>query len=172
VLGGSLMLELSVPILRKLAETPGAIDPKAAMAFFMIGAVHCALMVMVLKVAGTMVAGWSVFGLTGTVAIEGDGRGNAAPGPMAAPVPALAIAAEQARAAATAPSREIRLARAAPAAANDAGSAGGARRETRVVNSVATAAAGSAAGNSPVSRARGIGSRFRAAPARSLEKFK
>ena len=173
VLGGSLMLELSVPILRKLAETPGAIDPKAAMAFFMIGAVHCALMVMVLKVAGTMVAGWSVFGLTGTVAIEGGSRDNASPASAVTPAPALAIAAEQARATATAPSREIRLSRSAPAAANDAGTAGGGggRRETRIVSSTVAAAAGSAS-NSGVSRARGIGSRFRAAPARSLEKFK
>jgi type IV secretion system protein VirB6 len=173
VLGGSLMLELSVPILRKLAETPGAIDPKAAMAFFMIGAVHCALMVMVLKVMGTMVAGWSVFGLTGTVAIEGGSRDSGPSASAAAPAPALALAAEQARASATAPSREIRLARAAPAAANDPGPAGsGGRRETKVIGSVAMSADGSATSNSPVSRARGIGSRFRAAPARSLEKFK
>jgi type IV secretion system protein VirB6 len=173
VLGGSLMLELSVPILRKLAETPGAIDPKAAMAFFMIGAVHCALMIMVLKVAGTMVAGWSVFGLTGTVAIEGDSRSSGAPAPHAAPAPALAAAAAQARMAATAPSREIRVTPSAPAAANDPGHAGGGgRRETKVVASVATSSGGSASGNSPLSRTRGIGSRFRATPARSLEKFK
>jgi type IV secretion system protein VirB6 len=174
VLGGSLMLELSVPILRKLAETPGAIDPKAAMAFFMIGAVHCALMIMVLKVMGTMVAGWSVFGLTGTIAVEGGSRDSAAPGPMAIPAPALALAAEQARANAAAPSREIRLARSAPTtAANDTGPAGsGGRRETKVIGGGGTSAAGSATSNSPVSRARGIGSRFRAAPARALEKFK
>ncbi len=173
VLGGSLMLELSVPILRKLAETPGAIDPKAAMAFFMIGAVHCALMVMVLKVVGTMVAGWSVFGLTGTVAIEGGSRDGGAPASAAAPAPAMAIAAEQARVAATAPSREIRLSRSAPAAANDTGAAGGgSRREPKVIGSVALSAGSSAPSTSPVSRARGIGSRFRAAPARSLEKFK
>lgn len=173
VLGGSLMLELSVPILRKLAETPGAIDPKAAMAFFMIGAVHCALMAMVLKVMGTMVSGWSVFGLTGTVAIEGGSRDSASPAPAAMPAPALALAVEQARANATAPSREIRIARGAPAAANDTGSAGvGGRRETKVISSVATSHGDSSPSNSPVSRARGIGSRFRAAPARSVEKFK
>jgi type IV secretion system protein VirB6 len=89
------------------------------------------------------------------------------------PAPALAIAAEQARANATAPSREIRLARSAPAAANDIGSAGGGtRRETKVIGSVATSAIATTTSNSPASRARGIGSRFRAAPARSLEKFK
>ena len=46
------------PILAALVQTPGQIDPQAAMAFFLVGAVHMALMVMVLKVAGTMVAGW------------------------------------------------------------------------------------------------------------------
>jgi type IV secretion system protein VirB6 len=173
VLGGSLMLELSVPILRKLAETPGSIDPKAAMAFFMIGAVHLALMIMVLKVAGTMVAGWRVFGLTGSVMLEGDARTPATANPVTAPIPAVAPASGQGRAATGAPSREIRLARGAPAAANDAGPAGGTgRRDTKVVASVATASAGSVTGHSPLSRARGIGSRFRAAPARSLEKFK
>ncbi|HCC26960.1 MAG TPA: type VI secretion protein, partial [Erythrobacter sp.] len=62
VLGGSVMLELAVPILGALTATPGQVDPQAGMAFFMIGAVHVALMVLVLKVAGAMVAGWSVFG--------------------------------------------------------------------------------------------------------------
>jgi type IV secretion system protein VirB6 len=125
-----------------------------------------------------MVSGWSVFGLTGTVAIESDSRGGLAPAAAAVPPPARAIAAEQARVAATAPSREIRLARNAPAAANDAGqSGGGGRRETKVVGGATLSAGGSASGQPPLSRARGIGSRFRAAPhksnqARSLEKFK
>ena len=62
VLGGSLMLELAVPVLRALTENPGQIDARAAMAFFMIGAVHVALMVLVLKVAGTMVAVYETCG--------------------------------------------------------------------------------------------------------------
>lgn len=175
VLGGSLMLELAVPILRKLGETPGTIDPSAAMAFFLIGAVHCALMVLVLKIAGTMVAGWSVFGLTGS--IEGEGRGNSANAPAPAPAPVMAIAAGEARAAATAPSREIRLARTAPAAANDVGGAGvGTRREIRTIGSPAMTATGPVAPTTALSRARGIGSRFRSSSplktARSLETFK
>ena len=173
VLGGTLMLELAVPVLRKLTETPGAIDPAAAMAFFMIGAVHAALMIIVLKVAGTMVAGWSVFGLTGTVMLEGDlrsgGGGTAAPAPALAQAPTLT---EQARAAAPGASREIRLARGAPLAANDAGPAqGGGLRQPRIIAGASAAGAAGTASASP-SRVRGIGSRFRAAPARSLEKFK
>jgi type IV secretion system protein VirB6 len=178
VLGGSLMLDLSVPVLRMLAQTPGQIDPKAAMAFFLIGAVHVALMVLVLKVAGTMVAGWSVFGITGTVMLEGDMRssgGQASERPAPAPVAAAAL--EQARAVAPAASREIRLARAAPAAANDAGPAGGpGRRDSKVVAGAFTPGAAQST-SSPLSRARGIGSRFRApaqktATARPLEKLK
>ncbi|MBN2360107.1 MAG: type IV secretion system protein, partial [Deltaproteobacteria bacterium] len=74
VLGGSLMLELSVPVVRTLTSTPGQIDARAAMAFFMIGTVHVALMIMVLKVAATMVAGWRVFGLVAERAGEAPAR--------------------------------------------------------------------------------------------------
>ena len=171
VLGGTLMLELSVPVLRKLTETPGTIDPSAAMAFFMIGAVHMALMVIVLKVAGTIVAGWSVFGLTGTVTIEGEGRSVAPSSAAAVPAPAAARA-EQVRAAVPTPSREIRLAR-SPAAANDTGpaDASGTGR-SRVIPAAGHTVGSSAPGAAPVQRARGIGSRFRAAPARSMEKIR
>src|SRR5690606_16772938 len=169
VLGGSLMLELSVPVLRAVVQTPGVIAPQAAMAFFMIGAVHCALMILVLKVAGTMVAGWRVFGLAGSASTDGDARAASgarpAPASVAAPAPA-----EQARSAAPAPSREIRLARPAPAAANDTAPAGAATRRAAQVAAGAAASAGVSA-NASLSRARGIGSRFRAAPAR-MEKSK
>src|SRR5690606_3428192 len=85
VLGGSLMLELAVPVLRSLVQVPGTIDARAAMAFFMIGAVHAALMVMVLKVAGSMVAGWTVFGLAGG-SVRDDGKAaSAAAARLAAP---------------------------------------------------------------------------------------
>ncbi|MGB3165723.1 MAG: type IV secretion system protein, partial [Alteraurantiacibacter sp.] len=87
VLGGSLMLELAVPVLSSLATTPGEIDVRPAMAFFMIGAVHLALMFMVLKVLSTMVAGWTVFGLVGA------GKEEARPAPApSAPAPALSPA--------------------------------------------------------------------------------
>ena len=63
VIGGSVMLELAVPVLSTLVATPGQVDAQAAMGFFMIGAVHVALMVLVLRTAATMVGGWTVFGL-------------------------------------------------------------------------------------------------------------
>ena len=39
VLGGSIMLEMAVPVLQALVKVPGQIDQQAAMAFFLIGAV-------------------------------------------------------------------------------------------------------------------------------------
>jgi type IV secretion system protein VirB6 len=176
VLGGSLMLELSVPVVRGLtagaALAPGGeVDARAAMAFFMIGAVHVALMVMVLKVAGTMVAGWRVFGRAGA---GGETSGAARSTPLSgAPGAAGAVTVTPAAAApssAPAPSRQIRLATSVPVAANDTlVSAPPARRETRLVTAPAAPAAAGPAGPS---RARGIGSRFRAPQASSLETMK
>ncbi|WP_347304182.1 type IV secretion system protein [Croceibacterium sp. TMG7-5b_MA50] len=167
VLGGSLMLELAVPVLQALSMTPGKIEPQPAMAFFMIGAVHLALMVMVLKVAGTMVAGWTVFGLANTKEDKG-GAATAAAAARGAAAAVVAATPAEARTGA-APSREIRLAGAVlPAAANDRGGMSSSiTRETRIVGG---AGPSSAAGASPAagpSRARGIGSRFRAAPPRA-----
>ena len=169
VLGGSLMLELSVPVLSALVAVPGQIDAQAAMAFFMIAAVHTALMVLTLKVAGTMVAGWSVFGLANGERTE-RGPDTAA----ARPAPALAASAagaavDQARGASPAPSRQIRMAPSAPLAANDGGP-GGVRRETRIVGGAA--AGGPAPMGQSISRVQGVGSRFRSPPARKTEKVK
>lgn len=167
VLGGTLMLELAVPVLRSLVQFPGMIDARAAMAFFMIGAVHAALMAMVLKVAGTMVAGWTVFGLAGGSVRNEDKAVNAAPAVALAPRAAPATAPTGS----IASSREIRLGSAATPAANDAGPSapGQIRRDTRFVSAVAASAAPLSA-PSP-SRVRGIGSRFRT-PVRSMETFK
>ncbi|MGN6500414.1 MAG: type IV secretion system protein, partial [Tsuneonella sp.] len=71
VLGGSVMLKLAVPVLGRLTQSPGVVDAQAAMAFFLIGAVHVALMVMTIKVAGAMVSGWQVFGLAADRATRG-----------------------------------------------------------------------------------------------------
>ena len=162
VLGGSLMLELAVPVLSALAQTPGQIDPRAAMGFFMIGAVHAALMVLVLKVAGTMVAGWSVFGLAGGRG-ESDNAGASAAARAAPTAAASAAPLLDPRTAGPAPSRQIRMsgAAAAPlAAANDAGPAvASTQRETTII---AGAVGSTGAQSGSVSRARGIGSRFRA----------
>lgn len=172
VLGGSMILELAVPILSSLAPAvPGQINPQAAMAFFVLGAVHVALMVIILSVANTMVSGWTVFGLAGSTTGEGEAR-SAAPAHVTPAAAAAAASAGQARSAAPANSREIRLAR-TPLAANDAGGSNGAGgHRVKVVATGAPTAEGVATGSAPLSRARGIGSRFRAPTARSMEKFK
>ncbi|MBA4768642.1 MAG: type IV secretion system protein, partial [Porphyrobacter sp.] len=88
VLGGSIMLEMSVPVLAALVAVPGKIDQQAAMAFFLIGAVHVALMLLALKVSSTMVAGWQVFGL-----VPSKERERPADPPRPVPVPQPAASA-------------------------------------------------------------------------------
>lgn len=179
VLGGSVMLELAVPVLASLGQTPGEVDPQAAMAFFVIGAVHVALMIMTLKVAGTMVAGWRVFGL---VPEKGSDRSDStAAAARTAALQAPAAAAAAAQLSSPSPQRRIPVAAiptAAPANENPSGAAS-THRTARVVP---TASGGAQVQplNPSTSRARGIGSRFRApvlrptnAPvSRPTEKFK
>jgi type IV secretion system protein VirB6 len=163
VLGGSIMLEMSVPVLAALVAVPGQIDQQAAMAFFLIGAVHVALMLLALKVASTMVAGWQVFGLVPSKERE---RGQDGPRPVPVPQPV----GNAPRSTAVAPPSAVLGARRVDVAplppvvvANDTGPEGTVSRETRVF---ATSAEGGQA--SPLtaagSRTRGIGNRFRSAP--------
>ena len=60
VLGGHLTTELAVPVIAGLREAE-AVDGRAAIGLFLIASIHCALMLMVLRAAGTMVAGWKLF---------------------------------------------------------------------------------------------------------------
>ena len=165
VLGGSIMLELAVPILAQLVAVPGVIDDQAAMAFFLVGAVHIALMFMALKVAATMVTGWQVFGLVPDRAPSvQSGTARAVPAAASAVAVNSAMAAARAPAASAAVQRRLDVAPAAAlaGAANDTASAGAKIRETRVY---ATSASTSAASNSGASRTRGIGNRFRSSKA-------
>jgi type IV secretion system protein VirB6 len=170
VLGGTVMLELAVPILNTLVATPGEVNPQAAMGFFMIGAVHVALMFLVLKTTATMVGGWTVFGLAGSDRDRDSG-------PNIAAVPAAQTAAaynsrqtEAAQSASNsmAQARQINLsAHQVASAANDgvgsAGYAGGGGGGSRTVKVFATASGGAQAAplKSGPSRAQGVGSRFR-----------
>ncbi len=174
VLGGSVMLELAVPILSALTATPGMIDPQAGMAFFMIGAVHVALMVLVLKVAGAMVAGWTVFGLQPEREEKSSGSVVSAPA-MAAPPAALAQAQQANQLAAQARRIDISAVPTGQAANDPSGTGSAAARTSRAY--VAASGAGQVTPfTSGPARTHGIGSRFRAAPpkalARSMEKTK
>src|SRR6185437_761810 len=119
--------------------------------------------VLVLKVSATMVSGWSVFGLTGKAAAAvGELAPTAAVRSLAASAAGAAV--DQARTAAQGQPRQIRLAPAATLAAHDAGPLPAGRHAARLI--------GGAANEIPAdssqlqSRARGVGSRFRAAPNR------
>jgi type IV secretion system protein VirB6 len=165
VLGGSIMLELAVPILAQLVAVPGVIDQQAAMAFFLVGAVHVALMFMALKVASTMVAGWQVFGLVPDRLRSGGGFDTARAAPAASSAATMTSALAAARAPTSAPVMQRRLDVApAPAlsAANDTAPGASTTRETRFYSKRSDG--GQANPLAPASsRTRGIGNRFRSA---------
>jgi type IV secretion system protein VirB6 len=174
VIGGSVMLELAVPVLSTLVATPGQVDAQAAMGFFMIGAVHVALMVLVLRTAATMVGGWTVFGLARSESDRQD-----APTVIHTSTPAAAAgqpATEQARATSQVLAQARRIDIAAQPVAMPANDAGGSTqtaqaRTTRVFNA-ASGAAPAQPGIAPISRAHGVGSRFRSANTSPLESKK
>lgn len=170
VLGGSVMLELAVPILAALVASAGQIDPQAAMGFFMVGAVHVALMIMVLKVAGTMVSNWTVFGMA---APERDRAGSGVPSvvPVAAPSPQLTQAQEAGQAIAAARRIDI-SAQPVAMAANDAMGTGISGQRTSTVNIAASGNAQVQPLTGGPSRTQGVGSRFRPANVRPTEKMK
>jgi len=177
VLGGGIMLELSVPILRSLTTIPGEIDTQAAVAFFLLAAVHAALMIMVLKVSATMVAGWRVFGLVADrqeQAIETASAAAASAG--AAQMAAATQAAQGPGGSAGAPAASRRAiptaAMATAAPANDSGPAStGSSRVTKIYAAGGDASKQAAQAASS-QRASGIGSRFRAPNSPRTEKFK
>jgi type IV secretion system protein VirB6 len=167
VVAGGITLELIVPVVAALSNTAAqGVDGRAAMALFMVAFVHVALMVLVLKVTTTMVAGWSVFGLAG----RGDSDAKAAGSAAAAAVAASSHGAASAASAASQPAQvDRRAAIVAPvmAQASAGGASGSGPAATRDRHTVVTHAAPSTTGLPALarSRAHGVGSRFRA-PAR------
>ena len=162
VLGGGITLELLVPIVSSLVQGAqmGEIDGRAAMALFVVAAVHLALMGMVLKVSGTLVSGWRVFGLADGERSHGrgDSASQAAPPPPSVQVQPFAPANAQGRTPA------VSAATAAAMAASAGG--GGAATHSSERRTVVTQVSGGGIeplGHSNASRARGIGSRFRSA---------
>jgi type IV secretion system protein VirB6 len=167
VVGGGVVLELLVPVVASLRdpalgpEAMGAgVDGRAALALFVIACVHVALMVMVMKVAGTMVAAWRVFGLADTGAERGHGDARFAAAMALPPMPPAAGMAAGMTAGMGATRRAALVPVEAGAGAPGNGGAPGLGRGhvTQLVQGAA------APPPLPRSRARGIGSRF-AAPA-------
>lgn len=171
VIGGSIMLEMAVPILANLVAAPGEIDPQAAMGFFVVGAVHAALMLMAIKITSSMVAGWQVFGLASNKSGErgvDTSRYQPAlnlPASVAANNRAAQVASSTALAA-TGTRRAVVAPTPAATAANDAGS-GSSTTTTRETTVLATSSGGGQVEplTPSTSRTRGIGSRFRSAGA-------
>lgn len=172
VLGGTMMLELAIPVINSLAPVPGQIDARAAMAFFLVGAVHVALMVLVLKTAATMVAGWRIFGFAGSGERE---ERDTAPLPSTAPPPVQTAYTEtqQASGAGSSSARRIAISGiTAGVAANDASGGGGPSRNITEIRNIGQGGSQQSLLQPGVSRARGIGSRFRAAPPKLTEKIR
>jgi type IV secretion system protein VirB6 len=160
VLGGSVTLELLVPIVRTISSNLMEIDGRAAMALFLVAAVHCALMAMVLKVSSTMVSGWQVFGLAKKERSEqGASTSVTTVMPASADTPATAVAAG----AASSRRASLTAAAAAPVEVVQGQGGGGGSGERRTVVTQVTGGGLETMGSSAsASRAKGIGSRFRA----------
>lgn len=163
VLGGGITLELLVPIVAKLVQGSqmGEIDGRTAMALFLIAAVHMALMAMVLKVAGTLVSGWQVFGLASSGRSAGS-RGDVAVSHASAPTagaPAAATLPAQRRTAAVPAATSAAMAD----VAQPGGQGGGGSDRRRTVVTQVVGGGIEPLANGKASRARGIGSRFRSA---------
>ncbi len=169
VVGGSIMLEMAVPILAALVATPGEINQQAAMAFFVVGFVHCMLMLMALITSAVMVGKWQVFGFVSPLRdAEPASRPAQSPAASAPMAPAMARTAQIAPASASMTQRRNDVAGAATIAANDAGPSNTTVRETRVYGSAAPGSGVALAGPA-TSRTRGIGNRFKSAPLRGAK---
>ncbi len=168
ILGGSIVLELAVPILNALVAIPGQIDQQAAMAFFVIGFVHVALMCMALIVSGVMVSKWQVFGFATPDRDDARAIDTARMMPPAAAQAGLDRTAQVAPAAVqNAAQRRIDVGIPVAAPANDSGPSGSnTTRETKVYATSSGSGQADALG-SATSRTRGIGNRFRSASAGS-----
>lgn len=158
VVGGGIVMEMLVPVVALLAM-PDGVNARAALALFVLAAVHLALMAMVLKVAGTIVSGWGVFGLARRRAGAGRGDGAAAPAAVAvspltaSPVTPLAARAGGAAMAARALSGPVTI-------EGHAAPAGGGPAISRTTITQVTGSGDAALSTLPRTRARGIGSRF------------
>lgn len=167
VLGGGITLELLVPIISGLVEgaNAGAIDGRGAMAFFLIASVHAALMVMVVKVAATMVSGWQVFGLGAERGGTSSSAPSAAPDFAGGSAPAVSshqgrtsVIAAAGASAMTAPVWQEQ----GQGQGQGQGGAGHAAGDRRTLVTHVTGGGIDVPRGGSAPRARGIGSRFRA----------
>ncbi|MEJ5977280.1 type IV secretion system protein [Novosphingobium sp. PS1R-30] len=159
VVGGGVVMELLVPVVASLHGVEG-VNGRSALALFVIACVHVALMSMILKVAGTMVSAWQVFGLASNDRESRDSAPSVAPLMPAAAIapmmPASGAAALGGRAAAMVGPASVEV------VSQGGGATGGGASSSRT--HITQVSGGSTASLPPLprSRARGIGSRFAA----------
>ncbi|WP_420141360.1 type IV secretion system protein [Sphingomonas sp.] len=162
ILLGAGVLELAVPVVRALNQG-GQVDGRTVAVLFLLSAVYIALMVMALKAAGAIVAGWRLPGSDARTGQDAGGGAIAAPSPLATAQATTAAPAATSMSAADA-SRVRAIAATLPAAANDGASAGGAsEHRSRTIITHAAPAPAPASSPSVADRNRGLGSRFRPA---------
>ena len=163
VLGGGITLELLLPVVQALLGSAQGISGRGAMALFMIAATHVALMVMVMRVAGTMVSGWSVFGLGSSSPDKASSSASPSTASVYAETPATAASA------ATATASRARALQSAsqPVEVVTTGGNSTSPGQASGRRTVVTHEQTQTSTNLPPlarQRARGIGSRFRTAP--------
>jgi len=164
LIGGAALSRLA-PVVAELGA--GATTMRAAVTMFLGAAVYVALMIMVLKVSGTIVAGWRLGGREAADAADGRttvarGLASEASTQAAGAVPATAGVA---LAAAPSSSERVRaIVDASRTSANDPGPAGGDERRTAMLTSAVRSHSADQVGSSvPLrdDRLRGVGARFR-----------
>lgn len=170
VVGGGIVMELLIPIVAALRSVEGTLDGRAALALFLIAAVHLALMTMITKVTASVVSAWRVFGLAGSDVAPGEGAVRGSDG-------AAAPASVYQQPASTAPAHARRAAAAMPMPAatieaQPGSPAGGSSRTSRTVVTQLASPAHSALPATQARRARGIGSRFQSQPSKAREMFR
>lgn len=163
VVGGGIVMELLVPIVAALRSPEGALDGRAAMALFLVAAVHVALMAMITRVTGSMVNGWQVFGLAKADADRADAPlRDAAAAPATAVAPALSSDGPAAWARRAGPAATLAVANASDGSAGSAPA--GSSRTSRTVITQVSGGAAAPLPTLPGRRARGVGSRFQSQP--------
>lgn len=172
VVGGGITMELLVPVVAALGEGGEGASGRGALGLFLVASIHLALMIMVTRVAGTMVAGWTVFGLASSDGEDRNTSTDSAPAPHAEPAlqPASVGGAPmmQPRWIFTNPALAANATE--PAALQTSHTSETARTST-VVRQIESAAQQPIPALQPL-RARGVGSRFRSAPRRNREMFR
>lgn len=171
VVGGGLTMELLVPIVAALRSN-GGIDGRASLALFLIAAVHLALMIMMMKVSSSVVSAWTVFGFSA----ERDDQPSPQIAPAAAYAPTAAATGQAASIAyPVATHRSAPLMPASVVSVEANGTAPGQSTHSRTTRTLVSQSGESTRTASipalPAHRARGVGSRFRAAPPKRLREY-